>query len=241
MARKLFERELQRLSDNTLSLGSVTKTALHKSVAALTQRDLDTSEQIIANDWQVNSARYELETDCLRLLATQQPSAGDLRQIITIIGIAGELERICDYAKGIGKINLALVDEPLLKPLVDIPRMATKVEGMLHRSLVAYSRRDAPLARAIPQEDDEVDALYLQVYRELMTYVIANPAHIEQTNYLLWAAHNLERSADRVTNICERVIFMVTGDLLELEDNRWRPVPSLSKNTPLFPTPIDAR
>ncbi|MCO5184223.1 MAG: phosphate signaling complex protein PhoU [Anaerolineae bacterium] len=228
MTRKFFERKLYRLEVNTLALGSIATTAINASVTALAQRDIIRAQQIVANDWVINAARFELETDCLKLIATQQPRASDLRRILAIIGIAIELERICDYAKSIAKINIALADETLIKPLVDIPQMAATATAMLQQALIAFSQRDAPLARRIPKEDDEVDALYLQVYRELMTYVIANPAHIEQSNYLLWVAHNLERAADRVTNICERVIFMVTGELMELEDNHWRPVPSLN-------------
>jgi len=112
--------------------------------------------------------------------------------------------------------------EPLLKPLIDIPRMAEKARDMLHRSLDAFVRQDVELARAIPREDDEVDALYQQVYRELITYILADPHNIEQANYLLWAAHNLERTADRVTNICERVVFTVTGEMTELNEDEGR-------------------
>jgi phosphate transport system protein len=151
------------------------------------------------------------------LIATQQPMAGDLRTIAAVLDITHELERIGDYAKGIAKINLMIGDEPLVKPLVDIPRMAEKARDMLHRALEAFVEQDAALARAIPAEDDEVDDLYNQVYRELITYVLADPRTIEQANYLLWAAHNLERAADRVTNVCERVIFTVTGEMVEMD------------------------
>jgi phosphate transport system protein len=136
-----------------------------------------------------------------------------------VLEIVTELERIADYAKGIAKINLMMGFEPLIKPLVDIPRMAEKAQDMLHRAMDAFVRQDVALARAIPQEDDEVDGLYNQVYRELMTYIIADPSIIQQANYLLWVAHNLERAADRVGNICERTVYTVTGEMLELDSD----------------------
>jgi phosphate transport system protein len=143
--------------------------------------------------------------------------AGDLRTLAAVLEIATELERIGDYAKGIARINLMMGEKPLLKPLIDIPRMAVKVRDMLHRALDAFIRRDVALARAIPAEDHEVDDLYNQVYRELLTYMMADPRTIDRATHLLWVAHNLERAADRVTNICERVIFTVTGEMKELD------------------------
>jgi phosphate transport system protein len=155
----------------------------------------------------------------LALIATQQPMAGDLRTLAAILDIASELERIGDYAKGIAKINLMIGEEPFIKPLIDIPAMAFKARDMLRQSLEAFARRDVDMARAIPAEDDVVDGLYNQVYRELLTYIMADPSCIDQANFLLWAAHNLERAADRVTNICERVVFTVTGELMEMDVN----------------------
>ena len=143
--------------------------------------------------------------------------ATDLRVVAAVLEIAGELERIGDYAKGIAKINLMIGNEKLIKPIVDLPRMAQIASSMLHRSLEAFVLRDVDLAYAIPNDDDEVDALYLQVYRELLTLMMANPSTIDQATYLIWAAHNLERAADRVTNICERVVFTVTGELTEMD------------------------
>jgi phosphate transport system protein len=150
------------------------------------------------------------------VIATQQPMAHDLRLLASILEIAGELERMGDYAKGIATVNLRMGDEPLLKPLIDIPRMAQKGVDMLHRSLTAFINEDVEAARAIPPEDDEVDGLYTQVYRELMTFVLADPRTIERVNYLIWTAHNLERVADRVTNICERTVFIATGEIKEI-------------------------
>lgn len=215
--RRTFDNELQRLQDEVLALGSMVESALVESVEYLKQRNFDGSRQIIAQDRVINRKRYGIEEQVLVLIATRQPMASDLRILAAILEIAGELERIGDYAKGIAKINLLIGEKPLLKPLIDVPLMAEKARSMLHRALDAFIRHDVTLARAIPQEDDFVDALYEQVYRELITYIMADPSTIEQANYLLWAAHNLERAADRVTNLCERVIFTVTGELTELD------------------------
>jgi phosphate transport system protein len=191
--------------------------AIMASIDVLKRRDMEGSRRVIARDHLVNERRFAIESDALVLIATQQPMAGDLRTIAAVLDITSELERIGDYAKGIAKINLMIGEGPLLKPLIDVPRMAEKTCDMLHRALDAFARRDTEMALAIPTEDDEVDSLYNQVYRELITYILADPRVIEQANYLLWAAHNLERAADRVTNICERVIFTVTGKMVELD------------------------
>jgi phosphate transport system protein len=217
MPRETFERNLQRLQDEVLALGNMVENAIVESVESLKQRDQARSQRLIAGDRVVNERRFAIESDALILIATQQPMATDLRVLAAVIEIAGELERIGDYAKGIGKINLMIGEGPLIKPLIDLPRMAEKASDMLHRALEAFVRRDVALARAIPAEDDEVDDLYNQVYRELLTFMITTPSTIDQANYLLWAAHNLERAADRVTNICERVVFTVTGEMREMD------------------------
>ena len=217
MVRTTLERELERILGDVLVLGSMVERSLGDAVAALKQRDQQAAQRVIDSDREVNRKRFSIEADALALIATQQPMARDLRTLAAILEITTELERIGDYGKGIGKINLLLGEKPFMKPLVDIPRMAEKAADMLHRALDAFVRRDVDLARALPPEDDDVDALYNQVYRELMTYVMADPRNIDQANYLLWAAHNLERAADRVTNICERVVFTVTGQMEELD------------------------
>jgi phosphate transport system protein len=217
MPREAFERDLQRLQDEMVALGSLVSKALIESVESLKQRDFESSRQLIAQDRTVNKQRFEIESAALILIATQQPMATDLRVVAAVLEIAGELERIGDYAKGIAKINLMIGEGPLIKPLVDLPRMAQVASSMLHRSLEAFVLRDVEMARAIPGDDDEVDALYLQVYRELLTLMMSNPANIDQASYLTWAAHNLERAADRVTNICERVVFTVTGEMAEMD------------------------
>ncbi len=220
MPRESLERELKRLEDEILEMGAQVEKSLMESVEMLKQRDLEGSRRIMAQDRAINQKRFAIETECLITVATQQPMASDLRVIAAILHINDELERMGDYAKGIGKISLMIGTRPLIKPLIDIPRMAEKASSMLRRSLQAFARRDVAMARAIPAEDDEVDALFDQVNRELLTYIMANPSLMEQANLLLWVAHNLERTADRVTNICERVIFTVTGEFVEVEDDQ---------------------
>ncbi|MGD8967791.1 MAG: phosphate signaling complex protein PhoU [Anaerolineae bacterium] len=217
MPRKTFDQELQRLQDEVLALGSIVENAVTDSVESLKSKDLEASRRIIAQDRLVNERRFELEADALALIATQQPMARDLRTIAAVLDITSELERIGDYAKGIARINLMIGEQPLIKPLVDLPVMAAKARDLLHDSLEAFARADAAMARAIPERDSEVDALYNQIYRELIALIMADPGRIDQANYLLWAAHNLERAADRVTNICERVIFTVSGEMVEMD------------------------
>jgi phosphate transport system protein len=216
MPRRTFDQELQRLQDDVLALGSMVEEAIVQSVATLKARDFDGSRRLIANDRTVNQKRYAIEDEALTLIATQQPMAIDMRLLAAVLEIAGELERIGDYAKGIARINLMIGEQPLLKPLIDLPVMASKVRTMLHQALEAFAQRDVALAREIPKGDDEIDGLYQQIYRELLTHIMSDPQLIEQANQLLWAAHNLERAADRVGNLCERVVYTVTGELVEL-------------------------
>jgi phosphate transport system protein len=200
-------------------LGSMVAEAVRNSVEALKLRDFEISKRIIANDQNINERRYAIEQNCLTLIATQQPMARDLRTLAAILEIITELERIGDYAKGIARINIMMGNQPLVKPLVDIPRMTEIGLDMLDRALKAFVERDAKTARLIPNDDDRVDELYNQVYRELLTYMIADPSTIDRGNYLIWVAHNLERLADRVTNICERIVFVVTGEMMEFDQS----------------------
>ena len=216
--RKGFEQSLKRLHDDVLVLGSMVEAALIESVKILKARDMEGSERLIAYDERVNEKRFAIETDTLTLIALQQPMASDIRTLAAVLEIVTELERIGDYAKGICKINLLIGPGPLVKPLVDIPRMVDQVTGMLHRALDAFVRRDVEMARAIPKEDDIVDDLYNQVYRELLTIIMSDPSNMDQATYLLWVAHNLERAGDRVVNICERIVFTVTGDMKEMNN-----------------------
>ncbi len=218
MLRKTFETEIKQVKDDVLLLGSMVEQSILNSVEALKKRDLKASENILRADRDINRKRFAIENQLMILIATQQPMAHDLRLLASILEIISELERMGDYAKGIANINIRMGEQPLLKPLIDIPRMAEKDVDMLHRALTAFINEDIEAARKIPVEDDEVDALYNQVYRELMTFVIADPKTIERANWLLWVAHNLERVADRVTNICERTIFIATGELVEIND-----------------------
>lgn len=214
--RRTLEAEIQDLKNDLIYLGSMVEQQILGSVDSLKKRDLTASEQVVQTDLQVNKKRYAIEEKVMVVIATQQPMAHDLRLLASVLEIAGELERMGDYAKGIAKISLRMADEPLIKPLVDIPRMAEKGTDLLHRSLKAFVEENAADAEKIPAEDDFVDNLYDQVYRELMVLIIGDAKLIQKANWMLWVAHNLERMSDRVTNICERTIFVVTGELREI-------------------------
>jgi phosphate transport system protein len=207
--RKTFEQEIRHVKDEILFLGSLVERSILESVESLRKRDVPASQGILE--------RFEIENQLMILIATQQPMAHDLRLLASSMEVISELERMGDYGKGIARINIRMGDQPLLKPLIDIPRMAQIGVDMLHRALTAFNVEDVAAARSIPAEDDQVDGLYTQIYRELMTFIIQDPKVIERANWLLWAAHNLERMADRVTNICERTIFIATGELAELD------------------------
>jgi len=215
--RETFEKEMRLLQDELVGLGSMVEDALASSIQALQSRDLPTAQRIIAEDCYINERRFAIESEALVLIATQQPIAGDLRIIAAVLELCTELERIGDYAKGIARICLTMGDSPPIKPLIDIPKMAAKVQEMLRQSLSAFVRRDLDLARSIPPQDDEVDALYNAVYHELLEIIITDSSNIDRATFLLWVAHNLERAADRVTNICERTVFMVTGQMSEMD------------------------
>ena len=217
MTRETLDRKTQELLDEILLLGSKVEEAILTAVDSLKNRDLVAAKRIYKGDKEINRKRYEIENETLILIATQQPMARDLRVMASILEIAGELERIGDYAKGIALINIRIGDEPLIKPLIDVPRMAEITADMLHHALGAFVENDVITARKIPEADDEVDALYNQVYRELLTFMIKDPSTIDSATYLLWVAHNLERAADRVTNICERTLFVESGELAEIK------------------------
>lgn len=219
--RTTFHKKLREIQDEVLVMGSMVGKAVASSVKALKERDLDLARQIINDDLKVNQKRFEIEEKCIQLIATQQPMAGDLRIIIAILNITTEIERIGDYAMGIARIVIMIGDEPPLKPLIDIPRMTEKMTDMLNRSLDAFANHDDAAARGIAAEDDDVDDLYNQVFRELLTFMAEDPRTITRATRLIWVAHNLERSADRVTNICERVVFMVTGKMEEIGASKY--------------------
>jgi phosphate transport system protein len=221
MVRADFDRNLKALQDDLLALGSMVEKAISKSMNALKNRDLEASRQVVEDDDLIDRRRFQLEDQCIDLIATQQPIAIDLRTLMAVLHIAVELERMGDYAEGIGKISLMMGHQPPLKPLIDIPRMADKATSMLQQSLDALVNRDADAALEVCRDDDEVDNLYDQVYRDLLTYMVQDPKSIQRATYLLWVAHDLERIADRATNIAERVIFLVTGKLTEIDVSRY--------------------
>jgi phosphate transport system protein len=222
--RAHYDRQLQTLREDLLLLGNMAEKAVERSVDALRQRDSELARRVIAADREIDDLCYELEDRSLLLIATQQPMAVDLRTIAGALFIISELERIGDYAEGIGKIAIEVNKEAPLKPLIDIPRMATLAIDMLHQSLGAFIDRDLDACRAIWQRDDELDGLYNQVYRELLTYMLSDPRTIERATQLLWAAHNLERIGDRVTNICERTAFIITGEPRALPGDNGLPL-----------------
>lgn len=215
-SRNTFEIQLSALKRQALDLGLEAGRAIAEGVEALKTRDRTLARAIVAHDAEINRARYEIEEGCYILIATQQPLASDLREIISILLIAIELERIADHAKNLAEITIHMGDEPLLKPLIDIPRMSDLTQEMLEQALEAFRSNDPDLALAVIRQDDEIDELYKQVFRELMTYVVEDPRTVTRALNLQFAAHNLERAADRVTNIGERVIYAATGQLEEL-------------------------
>ncbi len=219
--RTTFHGELERIQNDTLAMGSMVDKALALSIKALKERDQVLAERIIADDEKINRKRADIEERCIELIATQQPMASDLRVIIGVLHIGSELERIGDHAEGIAKIVIMIGDEPPLKPLIDVPRMAAKTSSMLRRSLEAFVKRDAKAARKISREDDVVDELYDQVFRELLLFMAEDVKTVTRATRLIWVAHNLERSADRVTNICEQVVFIATGKIDDIEASKY--------------------
>jgi phosphate transport system protein len=216
-----LDRQLGQLQQEVVSLAGIVDKAIIRAVDALKRRDLAESQQVVHEDDYIDQKRYEIEERCIDLIATQQPMARDLRTIIALLHISVELERMGDYAEGISKISLMMGEEPPLKPLIDIPRMADKATQMLRDSLDSLVSRDVVKANQVWQDDDEVDALYDQVYRELLLFMIQGPQTIQKATYLLWTAHDLERIADRATNIAERVIFLVTGKMVESGSSKY--------------------
>jgi phosphate transport system protein len=213
--------QLRALEDEVLLMGNMVEKAVVRALDALKRRDLEASRQVIRDDDHIDRKRYEIEDRCINLIATQAPVARDLRHIIAILHITTELERMGDYAEGIGKISVMMGEEPPLKPLIDVPRMAEKASQMLKRALDALVNRDVAMAFQVCSDDDEVDALYDQVYRELLMYMIEDPKTIKRATYLLWVAHDLERVADRATNVAERVIYLVTGKFQEINVSKY--------------------
>jgi len=216
MTREAYHKALKELEDEVLDMGNTVIKAVKDSVESLKTRDIEKSKEIIKNDRLINKKRFDIEERCILLMATQQPMAGDLRILTAILNIITDLERIGDHAEGNAKINILIGKEPLIKPLIDIPRMVEVASSMLEECLKAFVDRDVEKAKKIGGMDDAVDALYEQIYRELLLMMIENPKIIQGATYLIWVAHNMERIADRATNIAERIVFMVTVKMEEL-------------------------
>jgi phosphate transport system protein len=216
MLRQVFQEQISELLEDLLAMGQMVADSIDRCIQALVKQDEDLAQFVIDYDDEINAAQHDVDEKCLVLIATQQPMAGDLRTILSISNIAAELERIGDYAEGIGKLAIKLARQPYVKPLIDIPRMAQEGRRMLLTSLEAFARQDAEMAWQLREDDDVIDALYDQVYRELLVIMMEDPRTITQATYLLWVAHNLERIGDRTTNIAERVVFMDSGKIVDL-------------------------
>ena len=212
MPREDFEKNLKGVEDDVVQLSNMVEKAIFKSIEALKERDISASQKVVDDDDVIDEKQQAIEDRCIDLIALEAPMAGDLRVLIAAMMVANELERMGDYAEGIAKISVSMGNLPPLKPLIDIPRMADKSVDMLRRSTQAFVNRDVESATAVILDDDEVDDIYEQVYRELLTYMTADPSTVQRATYLLWVAHDLERVADRTTNIAERVIYLVTGE-----------------------------
>jgi phosphate transport system protein len=217
MPRLTLDRETRLVQDETLILGSMVEQAILNAVDAFRRRDVEAAHEVVVNDGRINDKRFAIENRILILMATQSPLAHDLRLLAALLEVITELERIGDYAKGIAKVAIRLADEEIPVPFREISTMADLAVSMLHRALSAFVNEDVDVAYALPQEDDKVDELYNIVYRKLVEIMINNPSTIDHVNQVMWVIHNLERTADRVTNVCERIIFIATGELIELD------------------------
>ena len=214
--RARYDQSYAAIEDDILKMGSLVQDAIRNSLESLKQRDTNLAQEVIDRDLQINDLRFKIEEACLTLIATQQPTAGDLRSVVAAMNIVVDMERMADHASGIAKTVILMGDEPLLKPLIDLPRMADLAREMLSGALDAFIKRDVPAAKAIAPRDEEMDLLYKAIFDELVDIMAHKPGSVERATYLLWCAHNLERIGDRAINIVERVIFMTTGDMREI-------------------------
>lgn len=223
MPRQTLDREIHHLQDEVLLLGSMVEQCMLNAIDTLKRRDLAAARRVYQYDEQINEKRYAIENKVLILFATQQPIAHDLRLLAAILEVITELERMGDYAKGIAKINIMIGEDDIPIPYREISHMGDLAVSMLHRALSAFISEDVNMAYRIPREDDSVDELFTQIYRKNVAGMIANPDTIDSANLIMWVVHNIERMADRVTNICERTIFIATGELLEINtsDSEW--------------------
>jgi len=216
-----FSKGFQEIQNKVMAMGDMVTKDINRSIEALKNRDLKMAHQIIADDTKIDDMRFAIEDMCIEIMGAQKLTITDRRIIVAVINIITELERIGDYAEGNAKIVVMIGDEPPLKPLIDIPRMAELTIDMIDKSLKSFVTRDVELAKHVVTMDNVVDGLYDQVFRELLTFMMVDPKTINRATRLMWVAHNLERAADRVTNICERVVFMVTGKMDGLETSKY--------------------
>lgn len=217
MPREQFNRQLEQLKDGVLEMGAMVDRAVERALRALVERDVALAEVVVAEDEEIDEVHFNLQNQCLSLLAQQAPMATDLRVIVSVSNIIGDLERMGDHAEGIASIVVMMQDEPLVKPLIDIPTMAERAREMLKKALQAFIDGDTGAAREVGRADDEVDELYDRVYQDLVQVMINDPTTVEPSTHLLWVAHNLERIGDRSTNIAEQTVFAVTGMLPKMD------------------------
>jgi phosphate transport system protein len=216
--RQEFDKDLGRLEADLILMSGLVEQAIFNALNALKNRDIERSQKVIDEDDHIDETELEIERSCVELIRREAPMAGDLRRIVASLHVAGELERIGDYAEGIAKISITMGSQPPLKELIDIPRMGDMAVSMLKRSLEAFISRDADIVRTLTvnleNDDDEVDDLYAKVQADLMELVKSNPDNAERATYLMWVAHNVERVADRAMNIGERALYQATGELV---------------------------
>jgi len=215
-SRSILDREFAEIRDNLLRIGYLVDAAIERAMQSLNAHDAGLARQVIDDDAAINELRFAIEEACLRLIATQQPAAGDLRTAMAAVSIATDIERMADHATGIAKTVLRMGADAPPRPLVDLNPMAQTARRMFQAALDAYVARDAEAARRVAAEDDEVDHMYKALFDELIQKMARDPSVVAHCTYLLWCGHNLERIGDRVTNIAERIIFMLTGTLKEL-------------------------
>ena len=211
MPREQFRRQINQLLDGVIEMGSMVDRAVERAMTALVERDAVAAREVIERDADVNQMNFHLQNSCISLLSLQAPMAGDLRVIVSVTSVLDNLERMGDHSEGIAKIVLMMQDEPLVKPLIDMPIMATKAREMLRLAVRSFVDRDADAAYGVGRMDDIVDQLYDQIYADLIQVMVSDPSTIEPSTHLLWCAHNLERIGDRATNIAERTVYAATG------------------------------
>ena len=216
-----FQKLLREEKNEVRDMGNMVEQALGRSIEALKKRDLNLGHQIIADDTKIDEKRFNIEKKSIELIASQQPVIGDLNTIVVILNIITELERIGDYAAGIAKIVIMIGKEPPLKPLIDIPRMSEITIEMIHNSLKSFIENDSKGAIQVIAMDEVVDRIYDQIFRELLMFMMTDPKTINRATRLIWVAHDIERAADRATNICERVVYTVTGKMEEIGASKY--------------------